>query len=443
MSYVFNSRVSVRSLTCSSTQKQVLCEVPAQNDSIIRYAVPASLIDLLELFDGTRTVEDVTSMYNRAHPDSTYSVESVSTLIQDFCIPKGILHSQAGPPVVPEASRQKGYLYFKMKLLPHSLVYPLARLMGVLFWKPVFILLGSLILIAHVVAYFFLIPGRHLNINDIAGRPLLDVTLITILAALFHEFGHASALARNRCNHLEIGLGLYLRFPVLYTDVSEAWKFAPMQRVLVDIGGLYFQNICVIVLTGLFFWHPSPTYLYCIILIDMSMSLSLNPFLRMDGYWLLADLFGIYNLREQSIAVLKYLPQLFRRNRSVRPQFLDMKKNSFIALCVYTVLSFTFFTYLVIIATYQTIFYLLPAYPHLWSSFFSALRHEPSFSNIGGGLFHIAWKTAVLIGCLQFAWRSVQKTIGFLWRWISGHLSRTPVEELSIVREVNGPAKEA
>lgn len=441
MNYVFNPKVNVSGLNCSSTQKQILCEVPAQNNSVLRYAIPAAVIELLQLFDGTRTVEQATALYNSNHVDSSYSAASVNTLIQEFCIPKGILYERTERPVIPETSGRKDYLYFRINLLPHSLVYPFARVMAVLFWRPLFFLLMTLIFAAHAVAYFFLIPARHLNINDLAGRPLLDVTLITILAALLHEFGHASALARHRCNKLAIGLGLYLRFPVLYTDVSEAWQLPPLERALVDVGGLYFQNLAVIVLTCLFYWHPSVTYLYAIVLIDMSMSLSLNPFLRMDGYWLVADLFGIYNLREQSIAVLKYIPQLFKPRSSARPQFFEMKKSSFIALCFYSVFSFTFFTYLIIVVTYQAVFYLLPAYPGLWISLVAALKHQPSFSNIFGGLFHLAWKTAVLVGCLQFAWHSVQKTTSFVWRRASRLLSRAPVEELSVAQEVNGPGR--
>lgn len=437
MNYVFNPKVSIRALNCSSTKRQVLCEVPAQNKSVIRYAIPESLVDLLKLFDGTRTVESAVEIHNRSHPGSAYSVNSISTLIQDFCLTKGILHEKAGQPVIPKPTRQKDYLYFRIRLLPYSFVYPIARTARILFWKPVFIFFTALILFAHAAAYLWMIPLHHLNINDLAGRPLLDVTLVTILAALLHEFGHATALARSGCNNLEIGLGLYLRFPVLYTDVSEAWQLAPLQRALVDVGGLYFQNITVVVLTFFFYWHPSVTYLYAIVLIDMSMSLSLNPFLRMDGYWLVADLFGIYNLREQSVAVLKYLSELLARRRPVRPQFLEMRKSSLIALGCYTLLSFTFFTYLIIVLSYEMLFYLLPAYPRLWISFIAAVQHEPSFSNIAGGLFHLAWKTAVLVGCLQFGWHSLQRSSAFLWHRISASLYRTSAEELSAGQKVN------
>jgi putative peptide zinc metalloprotease protein len=425
MNYIFNDKIVVRSLKSSSRQQVVLCEVPAQSGSVLRYAVPASLVAFLKLLDGTKTVEELVWNDKRIHPDSQYSVESVNKLIQEFCLPKGIVYDPAGQPVTPESPARKSYLYFRMKLLPHSFVYPIARRLAIFFRKPVLFFMATLIVLAHVAIYFFVIPGQHLNINNLNGTPLLEVTLITILAAFLHEFGHASALALHQCERLQIGLGLYLRFPVLYTDVSEAWRLAPLQRALVDVGGLYFQNFTVIVLLALFYWHPSTTYLYAIILIDLSLSFSMNPFLRMDGYWLMADLFGIYNLREQSIAVLKYLPDKWRNKGSVKPQFLDMQRSSFIALLIYTISSFSFFTYLIIAITYQALFYLLPAYPHYWISFVVELRHHPSFSAVAN-LFQLAWKTAVLIGCVRFAWRSVKKVSLFAIRHISGLLSQTP-----------------
>jgi putative peptide zinc metalloprotease protein len=423
MNYIFNDKVIVRSLSSSSRQQQVLCEVPAQGDTVLRYAVPATLINFLRLLDGKKTVEELALEYQRTHPDSPYSAASLNKLIQEFCLPRGIVYDPASQPATPEPPKRKEYLYFRMGLLPHAFVYPMAKKLAVLFLKPAFIFVASLIVLAHVIAYFFVIPGQHLNINDLSGAPLLEATLITIIAAFFHEFGHASALARHGCNRLEIGLGLYLRFPVLYTDVSEAWRLAPLQRALVDVGGLYFQNITVILLLGLFFWSHSATYLYAIILIDLSLSFSMNPFLRMDGYWLMADLFGIYNPRKQSIAVLKYLPlRLFHRH-APRPQFLDMQRSSFIALMVYTISSFTFFTYLIIVVAYQAVFYLLPAYPHLWTSFIADFRRHPSFA-VASALFQLAWKTAILFGCARFAWGFLKKVALFLFRHVSGLLSQ-------------------
>ena len=34
-------------------------------------------------------------------------------------------------------------------------------------------------------------------------------------------------------------------FPVLYSDVTKAWRLAPYQRSIVDLGGLYFQAIAL------------------------------------------------------------------------------------------------------------------------------------------------------------------------------------------------------
>lgn len=239
MNYIFNDKVVVRSLNSSSTQQMVLCEVPAQNGTVLRYSVPAPLMDFLRLLDGKKTVEELALEYQRTCPDSKFSAVSLNKLIQEFCLPKGIVYDPAAQPAMPEPPERKQYLYFRMRLLPHALVYPVARKLAVLFRKPVFILVASLIVLAHMVAYLLVIPTQHLNINNLSGAPLFDVALITIAAAFLHEFGHASALARHRCNNVEIGLGLYLRFPVLYTDVSEAWRLAPLQRALVDVGGLY------------------------------------------------------------------------------------------------------------------------------------------------------------------------------------------------------------
>ena len=65
---------------------------------------------------------------------------------------------------------------------------------------------------------------------------------------------------------------------------------------------------------SLFFVTGSPILIYFFLFNDLIMFRTMNPFLRMDGYWLVADLFGIYNLREQSTKLIKhYVLKLFLR----------------------------------------------------------------------------------------------------------------------------------
>ena len=71
-------------------------------------------------------------------------------------------------------------------------------------------------------------------------------------SSFFHELGHASACKYFGIQHGGIGFGLYLNFPVLYTDVTEVWKLKRGQRCVVNLAGVYFQSYWLILLLGVF-----------------------------------------------------------------------------------------------------------------------------------------------------------------------------------------------
>ena len=95
----------------------------------------------------------------------------------------------------------------------------------------------------------------------------------------------------------EIGAGIYWVFPVLYTDVSGAWQLRREARTTIDIAGLYFQMITTSVLIVSDRWYPWPAAEAAIFTIILSFIPNLNPFIRMDGYWLLCDFTGVCNLQ--------------------------------------------------------------------------------------------------------------------------------------------------
>lgn len=122
-----------------------------------------------------------------------------------------------------------------------------------------------------------------------------------ILSAIIHELGHASAVARNGMAPGHIGFGLYWCFPAFYTDVNAAWKLAPNKRVMVDLGGIYFQLIFLILLTPLAFFGPMIGSVRLLLVFSLySVLQNLNPVFKMDGYWILADLAQLPNLHART-----------------------------------------------------------------------------------------------------------------------------------------------
>jgi putative peptide zinc metalloprotease protein len=148
--------------------------------------------------------------------------------------------------------------------------------------------------------------------------PLQYAAVLCGMAAigLLHELGHASAAAAYGARPGVIGLGLYLIFPVFYADVTHVWSLTPRQRVVVNLGGIYFQLLCNLILIGLARCAgPVGSVCHALVFVNIGVALfNLNPFLKFDGYWVYADLFGLPNLRRASRELaLATLRRLCRR----------------------------------------------------------------------------------------------------------------------------------
>jgi putative peptide zinc metalloprotease protein len=416
MLYSFNHSLYIHPLDAASDQALVLCEVPAQKGSTLRFALPADLLELLKMFDGDKEVAEVVADYDRLNPGK-YSLKKIESLVQSFLLPKRLLVDHNAPEFLPEVSaRRASYIYAKVRLIPREIVYPVAKLFGWAFQKWVLKLWLALFVIGHVIFYLWIFPQHPMRLHHFTGSTFSTVMLLSLLGAFIHELGHASALVSNGCKQTEIGFGMYIYYPVLYTDVSEAWKLPRQQRALIDIGGVYFQSVFQLLLLGLYFTNGSTTLLYFFLFNDFIMFRTMNPFLRMDGYWLVADLFGIFNLRQQSTNVIRYyVLKLFRSARAGNTPLQNLKPGARIALAVYSLLATVFFFYICAIMIRISIFYLIPTYPTRAIAVLHVLQTRPfDVIKLFSLLFEMLWRTAVLCGLSLFAYRLVKGVWGLV-----------------------------
>ena len=167
------------------------------------------------------------------------------------------------------------------------------------------------------------------------------LVVLFLASGLFHECGHIAACRYFRCEHGSIGVGLYLVFPVWYADVTHAWRLQRRQRAVVDLGGIYFQAIFLIVVDVYALASGDPVAFKLVWLITFAMLLTLNPVFKFDGYWLLSDLSGLHNLHRQ---VRQSISTLIAR--AMRRQSASKAPLQATILHAYLVLSACYFVYI-------------------------------------------------------------------------------------------------
>ena len=191
-------------------------------------------------------------------------------------------------------------------LMPAELVIWVAqRLVWLYTWPAVFIAAGTVawVLASAPPGWFSLATA---DTALAAGYGLFLISLIV------HEFGHAAACRRFGLAPGAVGFTMYLVFPALYTDVTRAWALPRGQRVVVDLGGNYFQALVGAAYLWLFGVTGLPAFGAGASLVALGMLFSLNPVFKCDGYWVVADALGITNLsRQPRVLVRGFVRRLF------------------------------------------------------------------------------------------------------------------------------------
>jgi len=156
-------------------------------------------------------------------------------------------------------------------------------------------------------------PSIH-SVRSSSGEDLLFAFLLYTVSLVFHEFGHAAACAYFGMRPKAVGFAFYLCYPVFYCDVSPSWELPAIRRIVVDGGGIYLQLLSITLLNFVYWCHPFPAIPVLSKLSWFTVLLSLNPLMRYDGYWILADALDLPNL---SSLLSLTVARLFGRRRDM------------------------------------------------------------------------------------------------------------------------------
>ena len=143
--------------------------------------------------------------------------------------------------------------------------------------------------------------GSLLAIHNL---PVLWSLLVTL--KIVHEFGHAYACKVLGGKVPEMGAFFIVFTPCAYVDASASWGFtSKFHRVLVALGGMYFESIVAMLalvvwaFTGPGIIHSAAQHAVVLSTI-VTIGFNINPLMKYDGYYIVSDLLGMPDLRNQA-----------------------------------------------------------------------------------------------------------------------------------------------
>ncbi len=194
---------------------------------------------------------------------------------------------------------------FRWRLLPPRLVGKICAPLTYCYER-YSVLLAVLMIVATRWLLYTSFDRRFIRqvMTEFTPNEYLLSLLLLVAVVLVHELGHASAQLQYGLPAGGIGFQLYHYIPAFFANVDASWKLRPFHRVVVDAGGVYFQAVAGSVLFLLYLKTGSLPVLTAVVASDILIIIALNPFLRFDGYWLVADALAVPNLNALSAKLL-------------------------------------------------------------------------------------------------------------------------------------------
>lgn len=260
---------------------------------------------IMDLFNGMNTLEKIEEELRIQN--IKVEKEELRKFVSDILYGKALIEGTEY-----KGSNKNKMLWFKLPLIDSTKLSFLFNILKYLFNKKIMIL-------SVVIFILNLIVSTIISLNSgifLKSTSSIKIIVIVYISLILHELGHATAAKKCGIDAGKIGIGLYFISPVMFVDITNAWRVDHKKRVLIDIGGVYFQAITTIFLSMLALITSNKIYYLCNVSISVMILYNMMPFLKLDGYWIFCDYFKISNVSSNAFQVIKLkLSHLIRNQK--------------------------------------------------------------------------------------------------------------------------------
>ena len=275
------------------------CIISFDDSHHVKISAKAKII--FDCFDGKSSLNEISEKLAKENIKITPQElkKFVDVMLLPNCMLEGSIHKK----------NNESLLWVKFPVVDSSIFEVLFNKTKKVFDRPtVFILLGA-VLCSLLYSFFRVVDAGvdYMNLNSLA------ILLIVYLDMIFHEIGHVSAAYYCGIRVGKIGIGIYLFYPVMYVDMTNAWRLKRLQRMLIDVSGVFFQLFITIplVIIGSVF---NMEFLFVLnISLFFSTFINILPLTKMDGYWLFCDALELNNLSKNALKSIKGIKKISKR----------------------------------------------------------------------------------------------------------------------------------
>ncbi|MBT3979783.1 MAG: HlyD family efflux transporter periplasmic adaptor subunit [Bacteriovoracaceae bacterium] len=309
--------------------------------------------EIIELFNGENTIDDMVEIYNKKHKldeieaqalrDFQDGLDGMSLLVKSKVDTNVMLIEKMKEMRKSQLLSKKGSIMYKR----FPLVDPdkwMDRVTPKITWLwtkyflffSMSVMLGAVFIMINNWAALENGTREIFTFSEMSWQNMAILWIVVYATIGIHELGHGLTCKFYGGEVHEIGFLLLFGQPCLYCNVNDAWLFdKKWKQVMVTIAGGYIEFFIGAVCTYIWYFSNPNTFINLIsfqVMIICSISTILfnfNPLIKLDGYYLLSDFVEVPNLKEDCFTYLKYLAKkyVFRMDE---PDFEATSREKFI-----------------------------------------------------------------------------------------------------------------
>ena len=336
--------------------------------------------DLFQLFDGTRTDEEIIEEYNAKHPFGVIDEETIETYknslmqIDLFEIPPAeknlMLMERIRSQRKQKADGEESIFYMSFSAWDpdESLNRIIPHIQWI--WSKQFFIFSLICIILGLTITFSRWDGfkagviENYSFHKKSFWQVFVFIFLMFATGGFHELAHGLTLKHFGGEVRQMGFILFYISPAFFCDVSDSYLLQEKKaRRWVILSGAY-SELFICSIAGFVWYFSIPgTVLYDFSFQIMlftgvsSFMFNMNPLVKLDGYFLLMDFVGIPDLRENSFEYTGQWIQknILRRKVEDMPELTRRKKRIYLTYALFA----SFWTttlYVLIVFWFRNIF---------------------------------------------------------------------------------------
>src|SRR5215470_19431496 len=328
----------------------------------LMYRLTYAQWSLARLFDGNRSYQEIAGLYSK-ETGQVYDEQAVSEFAAELESAGFWYRSQQEKNVLlllqSKEERRKNvkakhrFSDLSMIIFPAfnpdrflNWIYPRTKFIYTS-WFTVLSVIAIAFTAGLTVSHWSEIGRDTLEFYNFSEKTWADIALLyglSMFVVAAHEFAHAHACKHAGGRVTSMGFALIYLTPAFYTDTTEgAVMGTSAQRFVIAMGGIWIELLLCSIFTPIW-WLTAPDTLvhdgaYFLMMLTgiVSLVVNWNPLIKLDGYYMLCEVIGIADLKEDSTA---YLSAWVRRHiwrLPVEVPYVPPRRRPFFA--VYALLS--------------------------------------------------------------------------------------------------------